>query len=167
MQLAAGKTRLRRMIATPDSSTALKAIEEEHALVSTMLPEDLAELWDWCCTCTRDRLLRVLALVTACAVNATRSKPNSVDSARCAHGMQLAEALGLDMRVWFTPGAENYFGQINRAGILAAIDEAKRTHAPALDKLKKGELAARAEDLVANTGWLPEPLRPVTKDAAA
>jgi len=30
---------------------------------------------------------------------------------------------------------------------------------PALEKLRKAELAARAQDIVAGTGWLPEPLR--------
>jgi ParB family transcriptional regulator, chromosome partitioning protein len=69
------------------------------------------------------------------------------------------------MRTWFAPGAENYFGRINRTGILAAIDEAKGSHAPALEKLKKAELAARAQDLVASTDWLPKPLRTESKAA--
>jgi ParB family chromosome partitioning protein len=65
------------------------------------------------------------------------------------------KSLALDMGAWFTPTAENYFGCISRSQILVAIDEAKGAHAPALDKLKKGELAARAQDLVAGSGWLP------------
>jgi hypothetical protein len=40
-----------------------------------------------------------------------------------------------------------------------AIDEAKGSHEPALDKLKKAELDARAEALLPATGWLPAPLR--------
>jgi ParB family chromosome partitioning protein len=71
----------------------------------------------------------------------------------------MAEALSLDMGAWFSPNAENYFGRVNRSGILAAIDEARGSHAPSLDKLKKGELAVRAADLVNGSGWLPEPLR--------
>jgi ParB family transcriptional regulator, chromosome partitioning protein len=67
--------------------------------------------------------------------------------------------------MWFVPGAENYFGRINRTGILTAIHEAKGAQVPALERLNKLELAARAQDLVANTGWLPEPLRPVLKAA--
>jgi len=47
--------------------------------------------------------------------------------------------------------------------ILAAIDEAKGSHSPSLDKLKKAELAARAEMLVAGTGWLSAPLRIATE----
>lgn len=49
--------------------------------------------------------------------------------------------------------------------ILAAIDEAKGGHGPALDKLKKSELAVRAAQIVAGTGWLPAPLRGAAPEA--
>ena len=71
---------------------------------------------------------------------------------------------------WFQPTADAYFGRVSKGFILAAINEAKGSHAPSLDKLKKAELAARAEALVTGTGWLPVPLRiaaegePVTAD---
>jgi ParB family chromosome partitioning protein len=65
---------------------------------------------------------------------------------------------------WFVPTAENYFSRVNRAQILAAIDEANGSHAPALEKLKKSELAVRAEQLLAGTSWLPEPLRVAVND---
>ena len=66
------------------------------------------------------------------------------------------------------PTAESYFGRVNSSQILAAIDEAKGEHAPALEKLKKARAAARAEKLVGKTSWLPEPLRIalVSDDAA-
>jgi ParB family chromosome partitioning protein len=77
----------------------------------------------------------------------------------------LGRSLKLDIGAWFTPTTEGYFNRVNRAQILAAIDEAKGEHAPALDKLKKSELAVRAESLVAGTGWLPEPLRSAEPEA--
>ena len=41
------------------------------------------------------------------------------------------------------------------------LREAKGTPpTPALEKLKKPEIAALAEREIANTGWLPKPLRP-------
>jgi len=73
-------------------------------------------------------------------------------------------ALNLDLSAWFTPTADNYFSRINRAQILAAIDEAKGEHAPALDKLKKSELANRAEAIVAGTGWLPQAMHIAAND---
>jgi ParB family chromosome partitioning protein len=65
---------------------------------------------------------------------------------------------------WFNPTAGNYFGRVNRAQILSAIDEANGSHAPALEKLKKSELAVRAEALISGTSWLPEPLRVAVND---
>jgi hypothetical protein len=99
------------------------------------------------------------------AVNLVQSRADRPDSDRYTHGAQLTESLALDMSTWFVPGAENYFGRINRTEILAAIDEARGNHAPALDKLKKAELAARAQDLIANSGWLPALLRTAAKAA--
>jgi ParB family chromosome partitioning protein len=94
-------------------------------------------------------------------------KSDSPDTGRLAHGHALAQALRLDMSAWFAPSAGSYFGRVNKSLILAAIDEAKGSHAPALDKLKKAELAVRAEALVAGTGWLPEPLRIAAESAEA
>jgi hypothetical protein len=47
---------------------------------------------------------------------------------------------------------------MRRDGILTAIHKAKGAHAPALDKLKTS-LTVRAQDLVADTQWLPALLR--------
>jgi ParB family transcriptional regulator, chromosome partitioning protein len=151
-------------MAAPETCPALQVIERERARIHDLLPPSEA-LFAWCLERTRDELLSLLAFIAATTVDAIQCKGDRPDAPRMVHAGQLANALGLDMRSWFVPGAENYFGQINRAGILAAIDEAKGSHAPALEKLKKGELAARAQELVANTNWLPEPMRPVTKAA--
>jgi hypothetical protein len=97
-------------------------------------------------------LLDLLAVIADKAVNAVQSKSDRPDAYCLLHAAELASALRIDMIVRFTPTAENYFHQVNRVQILAAIGEAKGDYAPALQKLKKGELAARAEVLVAGTG---------------
>jgi hypothetical protein len=54
------------------------------------------------------------------------------------------------------PTAENYFSRIGKQQ--CSMPSAKprvQPHAPALEKLKKGELAVQAERVVAGTGWLP------------
>ncbi|MBZ0149522.1 MAG: hypothetical protein K8F62_18565, partial [Pseudorhodoplanes sp.] len=155
LQLSTQMPHVHRLIAKPEQSASLGRIDEERSALAQMLPEDPSKLWDWCLQRTRDELLRVLAFVAANAVNAVQGKGERSDTDRLAHGAKLAQALSLDMRAWFVPGAENYFGRLNRTGVLAAIDEAQGAHAPALDKLKKTELAVRAEGLIANTGWLP------------
>lgn len=165
LKLAVHSAGVRQAMASPDLSAALAAIDQERAKLEAALPEP-ETLWAWCGERSQDELLRMLAVMAAISVDAVQRKADRPDAARLSHAGQLADALSLDMRSWFVPGAENYFGRIKRADILAAIDEAKGPHAPALDKLKKTELALRAEDLIANSGWLPELLRP-NDDAAA
>ena len=63
------------------------------------------------------------------------------------------------MTVWFRPTAENYFARISKTAILDALKEAKGGIAPAWDKAKKSDLAAIAEREIAQSGWLPAPLR--------
>jgi ParB family chromosome partitioning protein len=166
LQMSLRVPNLSRMVAEPDRSSALARLEQERSAVFAQLPDDQGALWDWCLARTQDELLRLLAFVAAISVDAVQGKSEHPDSGRLAHGAQLAAALSLDMRAWFVPGAENYFGRLNRPGILAAIDEANGTHAPSLEKLKKSELAVRAEALIANTDWLPPVLRGSDKTAA-
>jgi ParB family transcriptional regulator, chromosome partitioning protein len=63
------------------------------------------------------------------------------------------------MTDWFTPSAGNFFNRVSRAAILASVEEAKGGYGPALERMKKAELATRAADMIAGTGWLPAPLR--------
>src|SRR5690606_11563787 len=117
-------------------------------------------LWQWCLEQPVDVLLDLLAFCTACTVNAVQSKADRPDNERLQHASQLATAVTLDMKAWFTPTAENYFSRIAKPQILSAIAEAKgNPPAPAWEKLKKAELAKVAERETVGTDWLPEILR--------
>lgn len=155
---------LKSSMAEPASCKALAVLEQERERFADHILGNPARLWTWCLDRSRDELLGLLAFIAAISVNAVRRKADSACDPRYVHADALAEALSLDMTGWFTPTAEGYFSRINRAQMLTAIDEAKGAHAPSLEKLKKAELAARAEDLVAGTGWLPEPLRIAVND---
>ena len=61
------------------------------------------------------------------------------------------------MTAWYAPTADGHFNRVHRGAILSTIDDAKGEHAPAFEKLMKS--AIRAKSLIANTGWLPAPLR--------
>ena len=78
-----------------------------------------------------------------------------------AHADVLAKAVDLDMAAaGWTPTVDTYLGRVTKARILQAVREAKGEHAAQLiDHLKKGEMAEKAEALLAGSGWLPEPLR--------
>src|SRR5579871_881158 len=143
-----------------EGSKALAQISVAKEKWSEKLPGEPEKLWQWCLKQKTDVLLDLLACCAALTVRAIRTKQDRADSARLHHADLLAAALKLDMKEWFTPTAENYFNRVGKQQILAAVAEAKgQPHAPALEKLKKGELASQAERLVAGTGWLPALLR--------
>ncbi len=67
------------------------------------------------------------------------------------------------------PTVDNYLGRVTKPRILEAVREAKGEEtAQLIDHLKKPDMAKEAERLLADSGWLPEPLRlaePDTVDA--
>ena len=67
----------------------------------------------------------------------------------------------------FRTTAENYLGRVTKPRILEAVREGAGERAAGLiDHLKKADMAKEAERLLAETGWLPEPLRMAGADAA-
>lgn len=99
-------------------------------------------------------------------VNVTKEPFNRRPGA-IAHGEVLARAVGLDLAgAGWKPTADNYLGRVPKARILEAVREAKGEMAAQLiDHLKKPEMAKEAERLLADTGWVPEPLRVEDADA--
>jgi ParB family transcriptional regulator, chromosome partitioning protein len=105
-------------------------------------------------------LLDLLALCAAFSVNAVQAKIDRPDSERLLHARALAQALSLDMATWFMPTDGNFFGRLTKDGIVEALKEARDgAVAPAWLKARKSDLATIAEREVANTGWMPAPLR--------
>ncbi|MGY3133733.1 hypothetical protein ACVWZM_004415 [Bradyrhizobium sp. USDA 4501] len=66
------------------------------------------------------------------------------------------------------PTVESYLGRVPKRRILEAVREgAGERAAQLIDHLKKGDMAKEAERLLAETGWLPEPLRMAGVDQMA
>jgi len=144
-----------------EGSTAFEHVEAARKGWTKKIPKDAGKVRAWCLKQKRNTLLELLAFCAASSVNAIQTKTDRDDGYRMPHAEDLASTIGLDMKAWFTPTADNYFSKVGKPQILEAIAEAKgHPHAPALEKLKKGELAKEAERLTAGTGWLPKPLRP-------
>lgn len=160
LTLRAHSVDLRPLMAKPEACRALESFETLCERMASKLPENPATLLDWCLAQSRKTLLELLALCVAVSVNAVQRKQDRPDGERLQHANAVARALKLDMTAWFTPDAENFFGRISRAQILAALQDAKGAEpAPAWLKLKKAELATVAARQVEGTGWLPEALR--------
>ena len=157
---------------------AAKAIDARHKAWEERLPKDKADLWDWLTTLDRRRAgdaLRPLRLVRRqCALREGRPlrrpgvSSHTVEQ-RIAEADRLAQAVDLDMvQAGWRPTVENYLGRVPKRRILEAVQEgAGERAAQLIDHLKKGDMAKEAERLLADTGWLPEPLRIAAVDDAA
>jgi len=146
-----------------DGAAGSRAMEQLNAQRQNWLsqfPSTAVELWPWCRAQTQERLLELLAFCAAATVDAVvLPHRESSDAAKVEHANQLAAALQMDMRSWFTPTVENFFGRVSKMQIADALTEAKHPLGPQEVKMKKGELASVAAKAVQDTGWLPEPLR--------
>jgi ParB family chromosome partitioning protein len=137
-----------------------KVLDERHAEWMRSMPKDPADLWDQLATTESKTREALFAYCAALSVNAVHESWNRRPRA-VAHGDQLAAAVGLDMvDAGWTPTVDNYFGRVTKARIVQAVREAKGdAAAEAILPLKKPEMAAAAEERLAGSGWLPEPLR--------
>ncbi|WP_166143180.1 ParB/RepB/Spo0J family partition protein [Methylosinus sp. RM1] len=165
-----------RQIAFPIQPTDLKNSASSHAIAERQdawksnIPRDDQELWDWLVGLDDTHRLALLAHCVSHGVNALHEKTDRYGGgAVTSHSVQqrlknadrLARAVGLNMvDAGWKPTVDNYLGRVPKRRILDAVRKAKGERAVQLiEHLKKGEMAVEAEHLLADSGWLPEPLR--------
>ncbi len=160
-----------------DSASA-KAIDERQKSWAADLPlGDDQALWDRLNRLDGGSRSALLAHCLSFGVNALVEKVDRYGGAglsqhalerRIGQADRLAVAAGLDMAdAGWTPTVGNYLGRVTKGRILEAVREAKGAQAAQLiDHLKKGDMAKEAERLLADTGWVPEPLRMPGLDAS-
>jgi ParB family chromosome partitioning protein len=159
-------------------TAAARAIDERHAAWEERLPEDEAALWDWLVALEDDERAALFAHCTSLGVNALYEKADRYGGGTITvHGVQqrlaeadrLARTVDLDMvEAGWRPMVDNYLGRVTKSRILEAVREgAGERAAQLIDHLKKGDMAKEAERLLADAGWLPEPLRLAGAEADA
>ena len=143
-----------------NDSASAQAIRVRHDGWAKVLPKDPAALWDELQGWEADGRSGLFAHVVSLSVNAVQEPWNRRPHA-IAHADRLAGAVALDVAgAGWKPTVDNYLGRVTKARILQAVAEAKGQRATdRIEHLKKGDMAAQAEILLADTGWLPEPLR--------
>jgi ParB family chromosome partitioning protein len=152
-----------------DSSSA-QSVTDRHDRWGDHVPADDEALWDWLATLDDDNRMELLAHCVSYGVNALYERPNPYSGSGVSeHGLKvrlaqvdrLARATSLDMaQVGWRPTVGNYLGRVTKARIIEAVREgAGERAAQLIDHMKKGDMAKEAERLLADTGWLPEPLR--------
>ncbi|MGE0502529.1 MAG: ParB/RepB/Spo0J family partition protein [Rhizobiaceae bacterium] len=150
-------------------SPSAKSVEERQEAWQADLPADDEALWAKIDGLDEASRLALLAHCVSFGVNALYEKANPYGAGPTSHGVQqriseadrLARAVGLDMvEVGWRPTVDNYFGRVTKPRILEAVREAKGEETTQLiDHLKKPDMAKEAERLLADSGWLPVPLR--------
>lgn len=123
------------------------------------LPSDSDALFAELLAMPQQELLSLLAVCVGCMVTAIASRESEVPAAA------LAQAVGLDMHVWWTPTAAGYFDHVSKAKALEGVQVFAPGEVNRLGKLKKAEISSEAERLVAGTGWVPAMFRPVEEPA--
>ncbi|MFA7603342.1 MAG: ParB/RepB/Spo0J family partition protein [Novosphingobium sp.] len=152
------------------NSAAAAAIQKRHARWKERLPKSDKDAWDAIQQLDGNEQAALFAHCAAYSVNAQwepvakhgggRVSAHGV-ARRLEHSHVLARAVGLDMigAGWRTT-ADNYLDRVTKQRILEAVTEAVgRQKAELMDHMKKAKMAEEAERLLADSGWLPEPLR--------
>ncbi|NGN45253.1 ParB/RepB/Spo0J family partition protein [Mesorhizobium sp. CGMCC 1.15528] len=142
-----------------DSSSA-EAIRARHESWANALPRESSDLWDALASWDGDSHMGLFAHVVSLSINAVHEAWNRRPRA-LAHADRLAQAVGLDMvTAGWRATVVTFLGRVTKARILQAVSEAKgQGAADRIAHLRKGDMAAEAETLLADTGWLPEQLR--------
>jgi len=137
-----------------------KAIAARQEALAKHLPENATDLWAALADLDAESRAALFAHCVALTLKAVHEPWNRA-SGRMRHADKIAQAVTLDMAAaGWTPTVENYLGRVPKARILEAVREAKGADAAErIAHLKKADMAAEAERLLADTGWLPEPLR--------
>ncbi len=156
-------------------SDSARAVNERHERWGDHVPADDEALWAWLTHLDDGSRMDLLALCVSYGVNALFERPNPHSGSgvsrhgldvRMAQADRLARETGLDMvAAGWRPTVGNYLGRVTKPRILEAVREgAGERAAQLIDHLKKGDMAKEAERLLADTGWLPEPLRLASLD---
>lgn len=151
-------------------SPSAQAVNDRHERWGDHIPANDEALWAWLTDLDDGTRLELLALCVSYGVNALLERPNPYSGSgvsqhgldvRLAQADRLARATGMDMvAAGWKPTVGNYLGRVTKPRILEALREgAGERAAQLIDHMKKGDMAKEAERLLADSGWLPEPLR--------
>jgi len=135
-------------------------MDQRQARWAALLPQNPGDLWAALVGFDPDSLAQLFAWCVASSLNAVEM-PHVRRTREFAHSNALASHVSLDMtRVWKAT-EKSFFAKVTKSQILATVREVKgEATAQMIDHLKKANMAAEAERLVAGSNWLPTPLRP-------
>ena len=159
VEIRADTADVRREGADLAECKAQQEMEAHQERWGNLLPGDQRSLLAWVLKADDSQVLDLLAVCTACTLNAVQSReaPQPIADA-------IAAAVDLDMSHWWEPTAEGYLNSVPKAKVVDAVRQAAGAEAAAgIEGLKKGEAVALAEQRLQGTRWLPPVLRTRTE----
>ncbi|MER8447121.1 hypothetical protein NKH52_28445 [Mesorhizobium sp. M1066] len=109
-------------IKEPEACRALSGWNEVVEGWGHRLPGNPADLWPWLVAQPQDVLLDLLAVLAAANLNAVVGR-HETGRERIAQADLMAEAVGLDMGLWWTP-EEAFLSRLSKADIAGVMREA-------------------------------------------
>ena len=153
-----------------NDSASARAIDARHESWAERLPDQPADLWEVLIALSAEDQAALFAHCASFGLNAVWEPANRYNesrlsartvSGRIEHSHVLARSADLDMvAAGWTATVDNYLGRVTKVRILAAVEEARGAEVSArITGMKKPDMAKEAERLLAESGWLAEPLR--------
>ncbi|HCK85136.1 MAG TPA: hypothetical protein DHW63_11660 [Hyphomonadaceae bacterium] len=145
---------------TRSKTNASEAYEKIATSWRDRLPADSEQLWRYVSEAQQDTLLELLAVMIAPGLDLRTDARMSDAPTQIRIADWFADAVALDMSLWWTASADSYFSHVKRDMILDAIREHKPgLCVPKLEKASKAELISRTKRIFKGASWLPELLR--------
>ena len=144
-----------------DANEGQREVASQHAAWQAALPGDPADLWAYVVGQMPEQRAALLAHCAALTLDAVQ-RPGEGRYGKHRHADQLAEAVSLDMTAYWQPTEQAYFKRVTKQQIIDAVREGKgdvEAGRMEVECRKKADMAARAEHLLKDGGWLPQALR--------
>ena len=147
-------------------SPAAAAILARHRELEALLPE-VDRLMSWLREADETVKRDLLAYCLARTLTALQTGQAGLLPSHEEEVAWIARSLPLDMGAWWRPTGDAFLMRLSKAQMLHVVREALTPGAAEnIAGLKKDAMAARAEELLGRTDWLPVPLR-VGRDVEA
>ena len=145
------------LLTDPENTEALNIVQAALNSWNERIQQYLGEneegqVFDWLLTLTPEERLALNAVCVAVTFDARQHQDY------LARSTPVTRHAGLSMNRWWKPTAKRYFTHLSKGQILTVLTEAG-INTEGLAKLKKKDIAEKAEELMANSDWLPTPLR--------
>lgn len=138
-----------------EEGKALKALKAQKERLQATLPENWHLDFTWLLSWSAEQVNTLLGFCAAHGINRLQERLYNRTDKSELEGLEAA--LDFDLRKWWQPDAENYFGKLTIAQIGKAYEQAGLSDkAVGILKLKRRDAAkAAAQDLNAQ-GWVPD-----------